>query len=1124
MSNTTLHWPHFSRLAASFACAGALLGNVAAHATTDISTRPLKADLLVKPNVIFGLDDSGSMDWEILLTSNSGVLWWDNNNPGTAWQTGGAPRNSGGTNYNYLFPNTANPSATAVAPAANIYADNAGNGRAVPPSAQFAMMRSSAFNPLYYNPAITYAPWVPAHHGGSLRTYPNASPTAASRLPYVAGASTLDLTVNQTANFVFRVGMRRPDNVVGTTNVTLAASYFPATYWAVEDCGTAANWNAANYADNCVVAPDGRKLKRVEIKPANYATTAAYEAAIQNFANWFTYYRKRRLMLAGSMGQVMEDLDGIGLRMGVVIMNERAPVTMFDADSTDPAANRLRVAGLFYTNPVGTDGTPSRVLLDYIGNQYRTNNSVIQSSCQRNSAFIVTDGFTNGASPVPPAYTPRADTTGYPFTPITANSIADVATSYYTINLRNGRTGLSDGRVPKGNPAALNPDNNTDLHMNTYAITLGARGAIWPAVTNPWATTVTWNTPADDDPRSIDDLWRATINSRGQMYVADSPEETARRVREGLEDIIGQVGAQSAVSVSSVNLRRGDAQAYLGNFNPRGWGGDVTANALNKGSGEVSNAATWSAAVKLHQRSFSSRVIVTHNGSSAVSFSAGAVGSTVNPSGVWGDTSKLIDYLRGDGTHETWTTAGPNFRKRPVYDIPLASGTVNGVRMLMGAVMNARPAVAAEQRVVFAPSSEGMLHALDASTGDELWAYVPSPALPLMGAMSDRSWVFETALDGSPTLGRITGNKTLLIGGMGAAGKGFYAIDVSAPRGLTEASLASKVLWEFTPSSSGGSTMGLSMGKPLIVKSKNWGDVVLLTQGYNGSDNRGRIYVLDALTGALRATYVTDPTADGNDAGLAQLAPMVGDDGYVRHIWGGDLKGRLWRFDIETTDTSKQVNLVATLTVSSGKAQPITSAPDVTVYSGHTIVVVGTGRFLGLSDFGKTDVQSFYAIKDDYGATITSVRTTLVQRTLGAEDAQKRRSLSAGSAIDWNTGRGWYFDLPAGQMANTDPTLTFGAAVFSTNQADLARCDSASYIYAVCVIQGGDCPGVGYAGKYVSGQTISSITVLGTDGSVAGVKTVGVGQTSDGRRVVENLNLSPTITPRKNSWRQVRRE
>ena len=42
----------------------------------DISTVPLDVRSAAKPNIIFGLDDSGSMDFEVLLDTNDGAAWW----------------------------------------------------------------------------------------------------------------------------------------------------------------------------------------------------------------------------------------------------------------------------------------------------------------------------------------------------------------------------------------------------------------------------------------------------------------------------------------------------------------------------------------------------------------------------------------------------------------------------------------------------------------------------------------------------------------------------------------------------------------------------------------------------------------------------------------------------------------------------------------------------------------------------------------------------------------------------------------------------------------------------------------------------------------------------------------
>ena len=59
---------------------GALLGGTASQAT-NIAELPLKASVLAKPNVVFAMDESGSMDWELMIDgSPSGIMfsWSDN--------------------------------------------------------------------------------------------------------------------------------------------------------------------------------------------------------------------------------------------------------------------------------------------------------------------------------------------------------------------------------------------------------------------------------------------------------------------------------------------------------------------------------------------------------------------------------------------------------------------------------------------------------------------------------------------------------------------------------------------------------------------------------------------------------------------------------------------------------------------------------------------------------------------------------------------------------------------------------------------------------------------------------------------------------------------------------------
>ena len=1130
---------HMTRLLVAGTALWGLLYGVAAQAT-DVSARPLQHDSLIKPNIIFGMDDSGSMDWEILMNTTQGVLWWNSTNP-SGW-SGATPlfgvNTPTATNVamGYLFPIGAGAAA-----GRNHYDYSSVWGQVVPPTAQYAPLRSSAFNPLYYNSTVTYAPWAPAYHDGASKTYGPASTLAAKTHPAVAATATVNLAIDQGSlasppnpntsfAYQFRAGMRIPVGArkwngsawlvpetsetvsTGTTWVAMA-QYFPTFWHPSTSCTAVANSATAT----CVTAPDGTKLQRYEIKPTTltFPSNRSYVDELQNFANWFTYYRKRKLMLASAMGTVLEDIAG--LRLGVVSYNNGATappnnVVMSDADNALDSDNRRRIAGVFYTN-AAANGTPTSETLKFIGEQYkRTGSAVVQYACQRNNAFIVTDGMTSSGSVSPPSYSSATYGAGFPYQTTQSGTVADIALSYFTNNLRPD---LTAGKVTLGDQTKRNPDPNPNLHMNTYGMTLGVRGNIWPGITDPWAgSPFTWPSPVAGTPSSIDDLWHATINGRGQMYLASSPEETRQKIQAGLTAMLDQAGAQSSSAVSTVNLSKGDGKAYLSHYNPKGWSGNVTANSIDTNTGAVATATNiWSAAGLLTARDPATRVIVTNNGTSKGSFTTSLVATLLNPLNEFAaNTNELVAYLRGDRSQE-----GSKFRSRT---------------SLLGAVINARPTLAAEataaNSVVYAQSGEGMLHALDASNGNELWAYVPKTVLPRLGKTSDPAYNFDTLLDGTPTVA-YAGSRRILVGGSGVAGAGYYAIDVTSPRSLTESSLAGNVLWDIgNGDASAGQTftLGKSVGRPVVAPTRlaSNPNVVLLTQGYNGSnDGIGRLYMVNAISGAIITTFTADSGTGSGDPGLAHVTALLESDGKVRYAYGGDERGNLWRFDLEAGTSTAAGTRIAQLRDAGGAVQPVTTAPALVTIRGERVVLVGTGRILGLSDFGATGTQTFYAIKDE-GAVLGNARASLVARNLVADDlgVATRKDLS-GSAFTWTGTRGWYIDLPAGQQVNHLPTVALGSVVFSANMATLADCSASSYLYVVDIGTGLNVSGMSYAGTTISGtQMIAGMNVLRLGPS--GQPKFGVEyRLQDGRSKRDDLNIAPAITPRKNAWRQIRR-
>jgi type IV pilus assembly protein PilY1 len=1082
---------------------GALFGALQASAT-DILRAPIQTNGSAKPNVIFGMDDSGSMDFETLLNTNDGMLWWETSSQ-SAWDRTGQPSFSGSDSkpMAYLFPNGC------ATPGATRHLCDAQGYTAVPPTYQFASLRSSSYNPLYYNPATTYNPWSTATVSGTLKTFSNASPTAASSHPLYAG-STMDLTAVQTltatdttyemfAGMVIPAGAKiksggsfvdpstlsgkskfsLPHTLASSEQYTASIPYYPATYWVKATC------TVDNVA--CTAAPDGATLKRYEIKSGNtFPSGRTYADELQNFANWFTYYRKRKLMLSGSMGSVLDTLNG--MRLGVVPFNNRATPTMYDTDSTDPAQNGQKVAGIFAGN-AASGGTPTRETLNYIGNQFSTNKAIIQYSCQRNAAFIVTDGFAAASNVTPPTYDNKVWGKTAPYTTTYSKTLADIALSYYTNNLR---TDLTTGRVPAAteslDPAA---DKNPNLHMNTYGITLGAKGAIWPANTTPYTQTPKWTNPSTDgSPDSIDDLFHATINGRGSMFLATTPQETANNIQAALAQILRLSGSQSGVTYSTVNLRAGNSMAFAGSYKFIGWSGDLESFAVDPLTGTLAANSNWSANKMLQSADWTTRKLVTYNGS-GVSFGTASTGAS----------SAVVSYLRGSRASE-----GSTYRLR--------TG-------LLGAVINADAAASPEDGVVYGATNEGFVHAFDMSTGSELWAYAPSFGISAIVASSSPSWTFVTILDGTPVLGKV-GSRKVLVGGRGTAGSGYYALDVTSPKADTsESDTAARVLWEFPNSATSAnvrSSLGTSIGRPVFVKTTQWGDVVLVTSGYNSTlDGKGRLFVLDALTGAVRATLVTSTGTLAADAGLGQVSGWLEADGTVQFVYGGDERGNLWRFDLVNSTVMK----LATLTNSGGTAMPITDAPELSKVGSRRMVFVGTGRLLGTSDLDDTATYSFFGIWDNNTA-LTNVRTQLAARTVTV-NADGTRSVS-GSDVVWTTQRGWFVDLPAGEKVNTDPAVAYGAVAFTTNKASAAGCTSNSALYLASTASGLQLPDTAFATPpYFGVQYATTLASRPTVARTSSGKTVVTTRQSDGTTNTRLLTLTSSNPAQKLSWRQILR-
>ena len=154
--------------------------------------------------------------------------------------------------------------------------------------------------------------------------------------------------------------------------------------------------------------------------------------------------------------------------------------------------------------------------------------------------------------------------------------------------------------------------------------------------------------------------------------------------------------------------------------------------------------------------------------------------------------------------------------------------------------------------------------------------------------------------------------RTILVGGVGAGGKGLYALDITDPVAADEAAAASKILWEITDKTINNITdssyadLGYTYGVPLIVKLNDGTWAAIVGNGYNnrGSD-QAVLYVINLLTGAKIAgitATVTGTSDDSNANGLSSPTAIdTNNDGKVDYVYAGDINGNLWKFDLTST-------------------------------------------------------------------------------------------------------------------------------------------------------------------------------------------------------------------------------
>lgn len=686
------------------------------------------------------------------------------------------------------------------------------------------------------------------------------------------------------------------------------------------------------------------------------------------------------------------------------------------------------------------------------------------------------------------------------------------------------------------------------------------------------------------------DMWHAAINGRGQFYAVESGEN----LKKAFEQIIGTINTKTepdmtSTATSGSNNTRYDVGKFTGNYEPKngwkgfikaetvrtdgstaptpGWNGQNTADKLDalNATGATTNTSnrlilSWSD--KWVTDKYKGGVLFqwANDDSKLSSTQKAWLQKTPNGSGTdEGATAgqNRLNFIRGartlEGSESNGYTAAKPFRERK----SIQGDIINSIIWFTGPPSSNYPlkgyadftrSKSSRTPMIYAGGNDGMLHGFSATDGTEKIAYIPQGIIPSLGRLTDPTYnqKHRNFVDGSPMTGDIyTGPnietdttpganwKTMLVGSLGAGGKGYFVLDVTNPNSFSTTDASSLVKLDRTRSTDSAMSAAAAPNCALagmisaeqtactkaVLEDRDIGNIiatpvfdennpmrttqitrmnnnrwaVIMGNGYNSTTQRPVLLIqyLDndmelkriPVVGAVDASLADIGTGTGiaSDNGLA--APRLIDlngDGLPDIAYAGDNQGNMWKFDLTSADASNwgvafsgqplfTAQGPASLNSTRTLPQSITAPPTVrandrkmtvgtgndrkTVAIGGTMVAFGTGRNVTKADENNRNVQTIYSVLDNtrYNLITTSLGprlqvnsgnasctapngtcipvpkalgagvTTagLAQQTITELDNGQFGTVGASnddnklSASTWANYNGWYLDLPA---------------------------------------------------------------------------------------------------------------
>lgn len=750
----------------------------------------------------------------------------------------------------------------------------------------------------------------------------------------------------------------------------------------------------------------------------------------------------------------------------------------------------------------------------------------------------------------------------------------DPATWLHMVNYTIG-LGLSSSLKIKDAPTwDASVDNPSYAHIDEL-LNLGSNGKNWPGIGNNWT-------------ENAYDVWHMAINSRGEYFSIEDPES----LQGVFNKIFNIISTNNKVTISPAIIsgsEDGNGYSYQALFYPgENWSGDLKAKVVSVSNNAPIERELWSARQKLDRLSWEQRAnhVYFNQSGKLTKLEWSALSDTqrrqlnVSPSfgGTEDDLGRArLSFILGDRSQEDKAL---RLRTSVLGDIVSSKPVVvKGARYLRnrGDLLEPKAPVGSygnfikqvEQRtpMVYVGANDGMLHGFNANTGEEIFAYVPSMLFPKLNQLTAKDYGMGKHfyyVDGSPQIADIYIKnqwRTVLVSSLGAGGKGLFALDITDPHHIS-------LLWEVDENDLAKYRVGLGFGpiQPTIARLHSGQWSVILGNGYAANtslNGAASLIILDASSGTVVTNLeVQGKTGIENGLSTPKLVDINGN-GVADFAYAGDLQGNIWRFDLNSTakDFSRQSGQESaefavafggrplfTATDAKGEIQPIAVAPTVTRHPSRLglMVLFGTGRFYTDSDrYGLASQQSVYGVwdpstykphasnKNDFPVQMYARNKDLVQQRLSMNQNEQR--LLTDNPVTWRTkngasgwsatgAMGWYLDL----FDRKEMVVKEGQAlgdVFYLQSMTLSEnsCGSGieNWMYALNPSTGGRTKQQVWVtdGKAPDGSIISGVKVDGNGGFTIGQQSDGDFQLCTGAECLK-IYMPSTAVGRK-SWRLV---